>query len=333
MSAADGVFGGTHLPQNRDLDLARESRVGLDLLGDVAGRLAFGLTDTDDAVIELEAGKPVKSVFPDSSEDGVGTLLLPNTLAVVKGAPHPQAAIRLIDYLLSAEVEAKLAAGPSAQIPLNRRRDAGRLLFPGSKRRRAAAVEQQRGQALHYPQRVVQALDLAAAVVPARGATTGRGVAAEGAQDFRRRVLEQVGDRAVALFDAGGDVAGRVDVEEAAAGPAAGHAPVQGLIDAREEVRIAQEVAVSLTQREQVLADPAVTGHVSPVAGLAHTVGLHHEVGLPLGDHPVFFRGGTTPKSASASITFSGLSTPTRRARPRGVIGAEGCGVAWASRP
>jgi len=122
MPAADGVFGGTHFPQNRDLDLAGESRVGLDLLGDVAGQLAFGLTDTDDALIELEAGKPVKIVFPDSSEDGVGTLLLPNTLAVVKGAPHPRAAVQLIDYLLSPEVEAKPAAGPSAQIPLNRQR-------------------------------------------------------------------------------------------------------------------------------------------------------------------------------------------------------------------
>ena len=122
MPAADGVFGGTHFPQNRDLDLAGESRVGLDLLGDVAGQLAFGLTDTDDALIELEAGKPVKIVFPDSSEDGVGTLLLPNTLAVVKGAPHPRAAVQLIDYLISPEVEAKPAAGPSAQIPLNRQR-------------------------------------------------------------------------------------------------------------------------------------------------------------------------------------------------------------------
>ncbi len=85
-----------------------------------AGQLAFGLTDTDDAIIELEAGKPVRIVFPDGDEGAMGTLLLPNTLAVVKGAPHPQAATRLIDYLLSPEVEARLAEGPSAQIPLHR---------------------------------------------------------------------------------------------------------------------------------------------------------------------------------------------------------------------
>jgi iron(III) transport system substrate-binding protein len=84
-----------------------------------AGALAFALTDTDDAIIEVEAGRPVRISFPDNEPDAMGTLLLPNTLAVVKGAPHPNAAERLIDYLLSPEVETALAEGPSAQIPLN----------------------------------------------------------------------------------------------------------------------------------------------------------------------------------------------------------------------
>jgi iron(III) transport system substrate-binding protein len=85
-----------------------------------AGRLAFGLTDTDDAIIEKEAGKPVEIVFPDGAEGEMGTLLLPNTLALIKGCPHPDAGAKLIDYLLSAEVEARLAVGPSAQIPLHK---------------------------------------------------------------------------------------------------------------------------------------------------------------------------------------------------------------------
>ena len=84
-----------------------------------AGRLAFGLTDTDDAVGELDAGRPVKIVFPDAAEGQMGTLLLPNTLALVRGCPHPDAGARLIDYLLSPDVEGRLAAGPSAQIPLH----------------------------------------------------------------------------------------------------------------------------------------------------------------------------------------------------------------------
>jgi iron(III) transport system substrate-binding protein len=84
-----------------------------------AGRLAFALTDTDDAVAERDAGRPVTIVFPDSGAGELGTLLLPNTLAVVRNCPHPQAAARLLDYLLSPEVEARLAAGPSAQLPLH----------------------------------------------------------------------------------------------------------------------------------------------------------------------------------------------------------------------
>jgi iron(III) transport system substrate-binding protein len=84
------------------------------------GQLAFGLTDTDDAIIEQEKGMPVEIVYPDQGKDGLGTLFIPNTLAIIKGGPNPQAARRLVDYLLSPEVEAKLAAGPSAQIPLNR---------------------------------------------------------------------------------------------------------------------------------------------------------------------------------------------------------------------
>jgi iron(III) transport system substrate-binding protein len=83
-----------------------------------AGTLAFGLTDTDDALVEIERGMPVAIVYPDQGDEQLGTLFIPNTLALVKGSPHSEAAERLLDYLLSAEVERQLADGPSAQIPL-----------------------------------------------------------------------------------------------------------------------------------------------------------------------------------------------------------------------
>jgi iron(III) transport system substrate-binding protein len=88
-------------------------------LGVASGQLAFGLTDTDDAVEELEKGMPLAIVYPDQQPDGLGTLFIPNTLAIIKGGPHPDAARSLADYLLSADVEARLAASPSAQIPLH----------------------------------------------------------------------------------------------------------------------------------------------------------------------------------------------------------------------
>jgi iron(III) transport system substrate-binding protein len=83
-----------------------------------AGSLAFGLTDTDDAVVEIEKAMPVTIVYPDQGANEIGTLYIPNTLALIKNSPHPAEADKLLDFLLSAEVERKLANGPSAQIPL-----------------------------------------------------------------------------------------------------------------------------------------------------------------------------------------------------------------------
>jgi len=84
-----------------------------------AGRLAFAITDTDDALEEVEAGKPVVIVYPDGKPDQMGDLFIPNTLSMIKGAPHPEAAEKLIEYLLSPGVETALAEGAACQIPLN----------------------------------------------------------------------------------------------------------------------------------------------------------------------------------------------------------------------
>jgi iron(III) transport system substrate-binding protein len=83
-----------------------------------AGQVAIGLTDTDDAMGELQAGAPVTVIFPDRNPGELGTLFIPNTLAVIKNAPHSEQAKALADYLLSPAIESTLAVGPSAQIPL-----------------------------------------------------------------------------------------------------------------------------------------------------------------------------------------------------------------------
>ncbi|MCC6487090.1 MAG: extracellular solute-binding protein [Candidatus Hydrogenedentes bacterium] len=84
-----------------------------------AGEYAWGLTDTDDANGAVEDGRPAKWLYPDQGPDGLGTLVIPNTVALVKGAPHPDAAKKLIDYLLSPQVEEALSKMRSIQIPLN----------------------------------------------------------------------------------------------------------------------------------------------------------------------------------------------------------------------
>ena len=83
------------------------------------GEYAIGLTDTDDANGAIEDGLPAKWLFPDQAEGGIGTLIIPNSVALIKEGPHPEAGRKLIDYLLSSEVETALAKTRSIQIPLN----------------------------------------------------------------------------------------------------------------------------------------------------------------------------------------------------------------------
>ena len=79
-----------------------------------SGQLAFGLTDTDDAMGEVAAGSPVVIIYPDRKPDELGTLFIPNTLALIKESRRPEAAKALANYLLSPNIEAALADGPKA---------------------------------------------------------------------------------------------------------------------------------------------------------------------------------------------------------------------------
>jgi iron(III) transport system substrate-binding protein len=84
-----------------------------------AGLIPWGLTDTDDANVAIQEGKPVRMVYPDQERSGMGTPLMPNTVSLVKGAPHAEEGKKLIDYLLSPEVEAMLAKSASMNLPLH----------------------------------------------------------------------------------------------------------------------------------------------------------------------------------------------------------------------
>jgi iron(III) transport system substrate-binding protein len=85
------------------------------------GDFTFGFTDTDDFNVARvdSANYPVASIYPDQGEGQVGTLVLPNTVAMIKNCPHPDEAKKLIDFILSPEVEERLAFSDSAQIPLH----------------------------------------------------------------------------------------------------------------------------------------------------------------------------------------------------------------------
>jgi iron(III) transport system substrate-binding protein len=79
------------------------------------GEIAFGLADTDDAFEAIQEGAPVDVVYPD--QEGIGTLVMPTTAVLIKGGPHPEMGRKLVDYLLTADVERRMADS-AAHMPL-----------------------------------------------------------------------------------------------------------------------------------------------------------------------------------------------------------------------
>ena len=84
-----------------------------------AGQVDFSLVDSDDAVNRKKQGKRVEIIYPDQEPNGLGVLILPNAVALIKGGPQPENGKKLIDYLLSKSTERKLAFADCAQIPLH----------------------------------------------------------------------------------------------------------------------------------------------------------------------------------------------------------------------
>jgi iron(III) transport system substrate-binding protein len=74
------------------------------------GEAWIGLTDSDDVAAGQAEGLPL-APLPINDE----TLLIPNTIAVVRGAPHPDAAQRLFEYLQRPEVVRRLVAADALE--------------------------------------------------------------------------------------------------------------------------------------------------------------------------------------------------------------------------
>lgn len=70
------------------------------------GTMLAGLTDNDDVFAAKSNGGKIESALAD--QDGMGTLMIPTTVGIVKGAPHFSEAKKLVNYLLSPEVEKQL---------------------------------------------------------------------------------------------------------------------------------------------------------------------------------------------------------------------------------
>lgn len=83
----------------------------------VQGEIALGLTDTDDANEAIKEGADIGMVFLD--QQGMGSLVMPNTVSLIKNSSHAENGKKLIDFLLSKETELKLAKS-CAQMPLHK---------------------------------------------------------------------------------------------------------------------------------------------------------------------------------------------------------------------
>ncbi|MEZ6127425.1 MAG: substrate-binding domain-containing protein [Planctomycetaceae bacterium] len=98
----------------RGIREVRGNSMSKDLVAE--GVCDLGYTDTDDAFVAIDAGKPV-AMLPVRLDNGQ-TICLPNSVALIKGCRHPGRATAFIDYVLSAEVELSLANSAARQIPL-----------------------------------------------------------------------------------------------------------------------------------------------------------------------------------------------------------------------
>ena len=92
----------------------------------VAGEVAFGIVDTDDANEAVKDGAPVDVVYPD--QDELGTLVIPSSVLRLRG-PSPEPAKKLIDALLGADTERRMAEA-GGYMPLR----AGVPVAPGARR-------------------------------------------------------------------------------------------------------------------------------------------------------------------------------------------------------
>ena len=81
------------------------------------GEVKVGLTDTDDVNVAIEDKQPIAMVLPDAA--GLGVPVMPNMVSLIANAPRPAQGQRLIDYLLSADVERQLAQSEAVQLPVH----------------------------------------------------------------------------------------------------------------------------------------------------------------------------------------------------------------------
>jgi iron(III) transport system substrate-binding protein len=85
----------------------------------IDGTVQFAMTDSDDVHAGIARGASLAMHYPKHHDgEGGGTLLIPNTVAIIRNCSHPRSASAFVDFLLSDQVAMLLAESPSHNIPL-----------------------------------------------------------------------------------------------------------------------------------------------------------------------------------------------------------------------
>lgn len=96
---AGNFYSGLQGARQLQTDAAVASQVG-------SGAMWAGLCNDSDVAAAKAAGGKLDAVLPD--QDGIGTLMFPCSVALVANGPNAVQGRKLVDYLLSREVEQKL---------------------------------------------------------------------------------------------------------------------------------------------------------------------------------------------------------------------------------
>lgn len=100
--------------KNNDVTLLAGNSVVKDAVGH--GKYLIGLVDTDDALVGIKQGLPIKMIYYD--QDKTGMFSIHQTLSIIKGAPHPENAKKLLSYLATSGIEKQLIKMNAVQFPL-----------------------------------------------------------------------------------------------------------------------------------------------------------------------------------------------------------------------
>ena len=81
------------------------------------GEFLIGLTNSPNYYLAKKMALPVGVVYPDQDAAGLGTPINPNAVAIMKGAAHPEAARKFIDFVLSPAAQ-RILVTADYEIPL-----------------------------------------------------------------------------------------------------------------------------------------------------------------------------------------------------------------------